>query len=477
MSARLQLFAVTLCVILVAPLALHADVYRWDNGQLIPGTEGITPGPGVDLSRVELEYARLGGEDLAGASFVASNLTNASLVEATLTDANFQESIVKCAWLTSTTPHGFMKEQLYSTASYQDKNLRQIRLGGNNLSGWSFVQQDLSGAQFTQILESFVSSDLRDADFSKANLTNTMFRMSDMTGANFADAIIVGGNFGAFLSHYTLTRDQLYSTASYRDKTLRGVDIDFYDLRGWDFSGQDLSNADLSGATLTGVNLIGAHLKNTYLSHSTFHSSLFDSSTIYNQWTTFPEEFDSASADLTQVLSPIGDFDADDVLGLSDISLLVWRLIHDYLMNRPLYPVYESLPLAMFDVNSDGHVDTEDHRTWIRDLKHTWYGDAALDGEFNSGDFVLAFQAGKYEQGRLDEWGNIHGNLAGWSEGDWNADGIFDSNDFIIAFQDGGYEQGPRTDVAVVPEPGGVVLLILGLVGVMRRRRTARDRV
>ncbi len=27
----------------------QADIFRWDNGQLIPGTEGIMPGPGVQL--------------------------------------------------------------------------------------------------------------------------------------------------------------------------------------------------------------------------------------------------------------------------------------------------------------------------------------------------------------------------------------------------------------------------------------------
>ena len=29
----------------------HADIYRWDTGEAIPGTEGIEPGPGVDLSK------------------------------------------------------------------------------------------------------------------------------------------------------------------------------------------------------------------------------------------------------------------------------------------------------------------------------------------------------------------------------------------------------------------------------------------
>ena len=26
----------------------YADIYRWDTNQLIPGTQGITPAPGID---------------------------------------------------------------------------------------------------------------------------------------------------------------------------------------------------------------------------------------------------------------------------------------------------------------------------------------------------------------------------------------------------------------------------------------------
>ena len=44
MSTRWQPFAVTLCLTLASTSALHADMYRWDNGEVIPGTEGITPG-------------------------------------------------------------------------------------------------------------------------------------------------------------------------------------------------------------------------------------------------------------------------------------------------------------------------------------------------------------------------------------------------------------------------------------------------
>ena len=80
---------------------------------------------------------------------------------------------------------------------------------------------------------------------------------------------------------------------------------------------------------------------------------------------------------------------------------------------------------------------------------------------FDSGDFVDVFGAGKYESGEL----------ARWSEGDWNGDELFDSGDFIAAFQDGGYELGARTAVASVPEPASWILLTLGLISVGRIRR------
>ena len=38
MSARWQLSAVTLSMILVAPSLLHADIYRWNTGEVISGT-------------------------------------------------------------------------------------------------------------------------------------------------------------------------------------------------------------------------------------------------------------------------------------------------------------------------------------------------------------------------------------------------------------------------------------------------------
>ena len=116
------------------------DPFSTSYGQVIPGTQGITPGPGVDLSGWntpghELEFAILEFIDLTNASFANSDLTNASFDSSTLTNANFSSAIVKGANFSSTTFTGFTASQLYSTASYASGNLTGIGLEGNDLTG------------------------------------------------------------------------------------------------------------------------------------------------------------------------------------------------------------------------------------------------------------------------------------------------------------------------------------------------------
>ena len=135
-----------------------------------------------------------------------------------------------------------------------------------------------------------------------------------------------------------------------------------------------------------------------------------------------------------------GDFNGDGALGIDDLNTLT-AAIQDHLLDQA------------YDLDGSGVVDLADQQYWVTDLKHTWIGDANLDGVFDTGDLTSVFASGHYEDA-------IVGNST-WSTGDWNGDGDFDSGDLIAAFSDGGYEAGPRAAVAAVPEPS---TLLLGLV-------------
>jgi hypothetical protein len=153
-----------------------------------------------------------------------------------------------------------------------------------------------------------------------------------------------------------------------------------------------------------------------------------------------------------------GDFDGDGMLTASDIDTLTAVIIE-------VEGGCDSCGEARFDLNQDGKVDRGDHREWVKDLKRTWFGDANLDGEFNSRDMVQVFAAGNYETGEN----------TGWANGDWSGDLLFDSSDMVTAFTDGGYEKGPLTDTVAVPEPSSILMVIASLMGVaIRRHRRGR---
>jgi hypothetical protein len=144
-----------------------------------------------------------------------------------------------------------------------------------------------------------------------------------------------------------------------------------------------------------------------------------------------------------------GDFEPDGDLDAADIDALSAAVRAG---NNP--PTY--------DVTSDNLVNDADRSKWVNELKKTYFGDSDLNGVFDSGDFVLVFTAGQYEDATV-------GNST-WATGDWDGNGDFGSGDFVKAFSEGGYDKPPRPAVGAVPEPSGALLLTMGLLAGIRRR-------
>jgi hypothetical protein len=117
---------------------------------------------------------------------------------------------------------------------------------------------------------------------------------------------------------------------------------------------------------------------------------------------------------------------------------------------------------SRLDLDQNGVVDLQDRVVWIKDINSTWFGDATLDGRFDSADLIQAFRAGEYEDG-IDQ-------NSTWATGDWNGDAEFNTGDLVVAFQDGGYEGGAQELASAVPEPASFLLVMAGLIGIATRR-------
>lgn len=326
-----------------------ADIYQWEyidplnpslgkqqSSTLAPDGEGLDAISGADLAgrdltrayligahltNASLSYGTLTFADLTNADLSHSNLTGASLRLATLSDADLVGAEVRMTDFRSTTSRGFSAVQLYSTASYQAKDLTGINLLGNNLSGWSFAGQNLTSAIFVDAMladtiltdadvrgayfysttsRGFTSAqlystasyqakdltgirlrynDLAGWNFAAQNLTDADFRITALSGADLKGAEIRGADF-ASTTFRGFSAMQLYSTASYQANDLTGINLANNNLSGWNFSGQNLSGADFSQGSLTGADFTGTEIRGASFLYTTYGG--FTSAQLYS---------------------------------------------------------------------------------------------------------------------------------------------------------------------------------------------------
>lgn len=201
-----------------------------------------------DLTGVQFDDLKMNGWNFAG-----QNLTNVSFSGTSLSNADFTDSIITGASLYFATDRGFKKEQFYSTLSYKNKDLTGVDLGDNDLAGWN-----LSGQ----------------------NLTGVSFYASDLTDTNLTDSIITGASF--WRASATLTEHQFYSTLSYKNKSLVGLNMKNNTLDGWDFSGQNLASTTFERANLVTANFAGANLTNVSFAYADLSGANFAGATFNN---------------------------------------------------------------------------------------------------------------------------------------------------------------------------------------------------
>jgi uncharacterized protein YjbI with pentapeptide repeats len=307
-SRVLQIAAALFPLVGLAGLA-QADIFQWEyinpvdpsqgkrqSTTLAPEGAGVAAVPGANLEFRNLTMAHLIGADLRNASFNAATLTEADFAGAKIGGAKFGESAINFDGVGfSVVGTGITLAQLYSTASYQNRDLSGISFESKthaSLSGADFRQVNLTNASFEGV-------NLGGADFRQANLNNARLHHVDLSGANFAGqdlsntsfygswlgadftgANVRGTNFDRDSLNYAFVNSQgwlqvidapvgtgiglaqLYSTASYQAHDLNGIQLSYNYLASGDFVGQNLTNAEFYKATLTDANFQQANVTN-----------------------------------------------------------------------------------------------------------------------------------------------------------------------------------------------------------------------
>jgi len=114
--------------------------------------------------------------------------------------------------------------------------------------------------------ETYSGFAMPQANFTFADLTNTLFRGSTLTGAIFDNALMNGTNFngahleGARLSDMATFDNLVLLNAFLANASLDGIDFTEFDFAGASFANKNLPPATFVGATLTNANFTGCNL-------------------------------------------------------------------------------------------------------------------------------------------------------------------------------------------------------------------------
>lgn len=335
-------------------------------------------------------------EDLSGRDFSHQDLQGTVFDYSNLSNARFDNAKIQDTQFINVTSRGFTSNQLASTKSYKDKDLRGLGLFKNDLRGWNFAEQNLIAASFSE-------SDLTSANFESANLENAHFgkqddilplyySSADLSGANFTNAWVQGANFGGYYAVGLLTSNQLYSTASYRTKNLAGIGFKERDLTEWDFSGQNLTAAQFEFASLYGVNFSNATIQGANFAGATY--SGFTPDQLYD--TESYQQRNLRGINLSQNYMTNWNFSGQD---LSYANLSESTLTGANLRGANLHQARLAYEMPSFDILKGAVVDAYSVQTDGDILNQAGghlriYGRLSADNYRNDAGAILTFEMG-----------------------------------------------------------------------------------
>ena len=387
----------------------------------------------VQLNKLALIICTMTGTDLsnanlAGTVFMGCDVTNAVFTGSTVLGTSFSAT-------------SLTKEQLYSTASYKEKNLSGISFNLVDLTGWDLSGQNLTGAAFFE---------------------------SNLSSVDFTDAIIEQAEFFDRLS-----ASQLYSTASYKNKTLQGIILSA-DLSGGDFSKQNLQNARISSANLTGADFSQANLNYASFPNANFKIANLSAA---NMMHAFFEGATFAGANLTgadargaTVLDTTGAIvknfvEVDGMVHGLDLSGGGKLVVRNYVCEEE----EGRLPIAVkvqnvMTMGGSGVLDLVfDENPWNSTISFDAEIEVTLGGilklEFEDGTDVSSLVGTTYH---IFDWTGVgpKGKFTVESDYAWNLDALYSTGEIIL-----------------VPEPSGFVMGVMGLMGLITIRRKITNRL
>lgn len=257
--------------------------------------------------RTNLTNANLKNADLSNASFALATLDGTDFTNSIITGASFQGA------------YSLTNEQIYSTRSYQERNLEGVDFGYFYAPNLNFYGQNLNNSVFNR-------ASIHESNFDNANLTNAVFMRANLSGTTFFDAIITGASF-VDTTGRGFTKEQLYSTKSYQDCCLKGIDFRYNDLSTWDFSKKDVTNSDLSDVKATKTNFVEANLTNVDFQSAILKDADFTNAIIKGA------NFNSVSDFTANQLYSTASYQDGDLAGISlgNNTLSGWNFRNQYL--------------------------------------------------------------------------------------------------------------------------------------------------